>query len=247
VTTGVLLLHGSSGKPDLDRVKVLAAEGFEVVAPQWFDGRICEVPLESFPLDELAGRVDRLCVMGISRGAEAALLLGTLDDRIDAVVALSPSAYVWGWIEPGSDGTNVQRSTWTWRGVPLPFVPYDEKWAPDDDPPSYVGHYRQSLRAFPEQARAAEIPAERFRGDLLLVAGGDDRLWPSLDFARQIAARRGELPTKVLTSPAAGHRPLFPGERPKAGGQRMARGGTDEADRAFGAKVWPELISVLRG
>lgn len=242
MTTGVLLLHGSSGKPDLDRKRLLENAGFDVVAPQWFDGRLCEIPLESFPLDELAGRVDRLCVMGISRGAEAALLLGTLDDRIDAVVALSPSAYVWGWVADG-----LQRSTWTWRGEPLPFVPYDDEWAPDDDPPSYLSLYRQSLQVFPDQAKAAEIPAERFRGDLLLVAGGDDRLWPSLDFARQLEARRAGLPTEVLTSPEAGHRPVFPGEQPKAGGQRMARGGSDEADQAFGAAVWPRILSALNG
>jgi len=47
VTTGILLLHGSSGKPDLGRVKILEAEGFDVVAPQWFDDRISEIPLES--------------------------------------------------------------------------------------------------------------------------------------------------------------------------------------------------------
>lgn len=242
MTTGVLLLHGSSGRPDLDRKRLLEDKGFEVVAPQWFDGPLREIPLESFPLDELAGRVDRLCVMGISRGAEAALLLGTLDDRIDAVVALSPGAYVWGWVEDG-----LQRSAWTWRGEPLPFVPYDEDWVPDDDPPAYLGLYRQSLQVYPEQARAAEIPAERFRGELLLVAGGDDRLWPSLDFARQLEARRGDLPTEVLTSPDAGHRPLFPGEEPKAGGRRMARGGSDEADRALGTAVWPHILSALRG
>lgn len=247
MTTGVLLLHGSSGKPDLGRVKILEAEGFDVVAPQWFDDRISEIPLESFPLDELAGRVDRLCVMGISRGAEAALLLGTIDNRIDAVIALSPGAHAWGWIDNAPDGTTAQTSPWTWRGEPLPFVPFDECWTPDGDPPSYVGHYQQSLRTFPEEAEAAQIPAERFGGDLLLMAGGDDQLWPSMEFAKQIALRRGTLITQVLISGQAGHRPLFPGEEARAGGQRMARGGSDEADRAFGTQAWPHLVRFLKG
>jgi esterase/lipase len=34
VTTGILLLHGSSGKPDLDRVRILEAEGYDVVVPR---------------------------------------------------------------------------------------------------------------------------------------------------------------------------------------------------------------------
>jgi hypothetical protein len=99
MTTGILLLHGSSGTPHLDRVAVLSQLGADVVAPQWFDQStgICEIPLESFlvHLDALAARVDRLCVMGTSKGAEAALLLGTLDDRIDAVLCMAPAAHVW--------------------------------------------------------------------------------------------------------------------------------------------------------
>lgn len=113
--------------------------------------------------------------------------------------------------------------------------------------PSYVGYYQQSLRMFPEQAEAAQIPAERFGGDLLLMAGGDDHLWPSVKFAKQIALRRGTLITQVLISGQAGHRPLFPGEEPNAAGQRMARGGSDEADRAFGAQAWPHVVRVLKG
>ena len=103
-----------------------------------------EVPLESFPLDELAERNDRLVVMGSSWGAEAALLLGALDERVDAVVAFAPSAYVWGrFVEDGR-----QRSAWTWQGEPLPFVPFDLDWKADDDPPSYIGWYRQSLEVY---------------------------------------------------------------------------------------------------
>jgi pimeloyl-ACP methyl ester carboxylesterase len=242
VTTGVLLLHGSSGKPDLDRMRILQAAGYDVVAPQWFDGPISEIPLESFPLDELAARNDRLVVMGMSYGAVAALLLGTLDERIDAVVALSPGAHVWAWI-----GDGEQTSMFTRRGEPLPFVPFDLDWQPTDDPPSYLGLYRQSLQRYADQAEAAQIPTERFKGELLLLAGGDDQLWPSVRFAEQIALRRGNLLTRVLISGNAGHRLVFPGEEVKTAGRRMARGGTEEADRAFGAQAWPDVDRVLAG
>jgi pimeloyl-ACP methyl ester carboxylesterase len=242
MSTGILLLHGSSGQPDLDRARILEEQGYDVLAPRWFDERISEIPLESFPLDELAARNDRLVVMGMSRGAEAALLLGTRDDRIDAVVAIAPSAYVWGWIENGE-----QTSAWTWQGEPLPFVRFDLDWQPDADPPSYVGYYRQSLERCPAGAEAARIPAERFKGDLLLVAGGDDQVWPSVEFAEQIALRRGGLETRALIGARAGHRFVFPKEQPKAGGQAMARGGSDEADSALGAQAWPDLLKVLAG
>jgi pimeloyl-ACP methyl ester carboxylesterase len=79
--------------PDLDRARILQAGGYDVLAPKWTVSS--EVPLESFPLDKLADSNDRLVVMGTSYGAEAALLLGALDKRVDAVIAFAPSAYVW--------------------------------------------------------------------------------------------------------------------------------------------------------
>ncbi|TDU90991.1 esterase/lipase [Kribbella voronezhensis] len=242
MSTGILLLHGSSGVPDLDRARILAAQGYDVLAPKWFDERVSEIPLESFPLDELAARNDRLVVMGTSFGAEAALLLGTVDDRIDVVVAQAPSAYVWGWIEDG-----VQTSHWSCRGEPLPFVPFDLDWRPDGDPPSYVDSYRSRLRKFPAEAAAAQIPIEQFEGDLVLIAGGDDKVWPSVEFAEQIALRRGSLDTRMMVDAQAGHRIVFPGEQPKVGGQTMARGGSEQADRAFGAQIWADLLKTLAG
>ncbi|MFI7062136.1 acyl-CoA thioester hydrolase/BAAT C-terminal domain-containing protein [Kribbella sp. NPDC050124] len=240
MSTGVLLLHGSSGTPDLERARILEAEGYDVLAPQWFDARISEIPLESFPLDELTERNDRIVVMGVSRGAEAALLLGALDERVDAVIALAPTAYVWAWNDAGH-----QTSAWTWQGEPLPFVPLDLSWQPDDDPPSFTPWYRQSLERYGAEAEAARIPVERIRGEVLLTAGGDDRVWPSVEFAERIASARNHLPTRIIAAARAGHRLIFPGETPKAGGQRMARGGTGEADRELGALAWRDVRRVL--
>ncbi|TDW65844.1 alpha/beta fold hydrolase [Kribbella pratensis] len=235
--TGVLLLHGSSGTPDVQRARLLEAEGYDVLAPRWTVTH--EVPLESFPLDELAARNDRLVVMGSSWGAEAALLLGALDERVDMVVAFAPSAYVWGRVL--EDGT--QRSAWTWQGEPLPFVPFDQDWKAEDDPPSFTGLYRRSLLSAAEEAR---IPVERI-GDVLLIAGGDDKVWPAVEFAEEIVRRRGERPTRLLIGPEAGHRPVLPGEEPKSAGQRMARGGTEAADRELGARAWDEIRNLLAG
>ncbi|MGW6282441.1 acyl-CoA thioester hydrolase/BAAT C-terminal domain-containing protein [Kribbella sp. NPDC055071] len=243
--TGVLLLHGSSGVPDLDRARILQAEGYDVLAPQWTVSS--EVPLESFPLDKLADSNDRLVVMGTSFGAEAALLLGALDDRVDSVIAFAPSAYVWARFGEGG----VQRSAWSWRGEPLPFVPFSLDWQADDDPPSFTGWYRRSLEQYRglEQydAEPARIPVERIRGEVLLVAGGDDKVWPAVEFADEITRRRGELPTRTVSLAAAGHRVVLPGEEPKTAGQRMARGGTEAADRELGALAWDDVRRVLAG
>jgi hypothetical protein len=255
--TGVLVLSGSSGRVEAPRARLLAAAGVSAALTyQWFGApgtpdTIWEYPLEAFApaIDRLAADGDRVVLLGTSKTAEAFLLLATEDPRVDAVVAVAPSHVAWANVGPGPDGElRPQHASWSRGGAPLPFVPYDDEADISGDPPEYVGLYRRSLAVAPaDTLAAATIPVERFFGDVLLVAGGDDRLWPSLDAARAIEARRAayDLPTTVVSHPDAGHRVVLPGEPVATGGLQLARGGTEEADRALGRLVWPELLRVL--
>ena len=248
--TGVVLAAGSSGRVDVDRAQVLADAGAAVLAIRWFGGPgqpagPYGVPLEIFvgALDLLAPDCDRLALVGTSFGAEASLIVAALDQRVDAVVAFAPSAYVWG----GHDGDRWT-SHWTWHGEPLPFLPFVEGWEPDSDPPAFRSFYARSVEASaPELVGAASIPVERIRGSVVLVAGGDDQVWPAVDFAHEIADRRtaAGLATDVVTHPDAGHRTILPGEAVVGGGQPMLRGGTEDADRALGELAWPAIRSVV--
>ncbi|WP_207556061.1 acyl-CoA thioester hydrolase/BAAT C-terminal domain-containing protein [Intrasporangium flavum] len=254
--TGVLVLSGSSGRVEAPRARLLAAAGASAaLSYKWFGApgtpeAIWEYPLESFgpAIDRLAADCDRVVLLGTSKTAEGFLLLASDDPRVDAVVALAPSHVVWANVGPGPDGElRPQHASWSRGGEPVPFVPYDDDYEVAGDPPEFVGLYRHSLEAAADRVVAATIPVERFFGDVLLVAGGDDRLWPALESARAIEARRSEagLPTTVVSHPDAGHRVVLPGEPVPAGGMRMARGGTEEADRALGLRAWPELLRVL--
>jgi pimeloyl-ACP methyl ester carboxylesterase len=244
--TGVLVLSGSSGRVEEQRCRVLAEAGATAASYRWFGETVDRVPLESFdePLSTLHERCDRLVVLGTSRGAEAALLLGARHVEVDAVVAVSPSDVAWAALCQ----ERPQRSAWTSAGEPLPFVPYDDGWEPDTDPPEYVGMYEPSLETYADRVPAARIPVERIAGEVLLVAGGDDRLWPSCDFAERIAERRSAsgLRTELLTHPRAGHRVLLPGEAPHPP-SHLVHGGSPEADAALGALVWPHLEALLAG
>jgi uncharacterized protein len=243
--TGVLVLSGSSGRVETARCGVLADAGATAASYRWFGETVDRVPLESFDeaLAVLHGRCERLVVLGTSKGAEAALLLGAVHDEIDAVVAISPSDVVWAALSQ----ERPQRSSFTRGGEPLSFVPYDDAWVPDTDPPEFVGMYEQSLATYADRVPAARIPVERIAGEVVVVAGGDDRLWPSLDLAERVVRRReaAGLATTLVTHPDAGHRVLLPPEEPPAS-SHLVHGGTPEADAELGRLLWPHLVRLIR-
>ena len=86
--TGVLVLSGSSGRVESARCDVLAGLGATAASYRWFGETVDRVPLESFeePLASLHERCDRLVVLGTSKGAEAALLLGALHPEILSLI-----------------------------------------------------------------------------------------------------------------------------------------------------------------
>ena len=247
---GALVLAGSSGRVDSDRAERLARNGVVAESIQWFGGTgqhdgPWEIPLELFleRVARLAEDCDRVVVVGTSFGAEAALLTGAYSPHVDAVVAFAPTDVVWA----GVRGDGTVTSHWTLDGVPLPYMPFDETWESDDHIPAFVGLYESSRKRFPERLEPATIPVERIE-QVVLVAGGDDQVWPALEMAERISTRREEhgLDTVLVTDPEAGHRTVLPGEPAVAGGMRMRRGGTDASDRRLGATAWPHIEGVLQ-
>ena len=249
---GVVVLHGSSGRPDVTRTRLFAAKGAVALAMRWFGGEgqsptIHQIPLETFiratdKLIELG--CSRIAFIGTSRGAEAALLTAIEDPRIDVVIAISPSSVAWqgdGW---------PPASSWTRNGAPLPFVHYDVEHLPKAGPDgliAYRKYFELSLARFGDEIPAASILIEKTRARVILVAGGDDALWLSDRFARSLsdrlaAARKSPI---LVMHPKAGHRVLLPGENtPRS--TINAHGGNDEADRALGSAAWVAISEVLR-
>lgn len=248
--TAVLVLAGSSGRVETARAELLARSGAVAESIRWFGGPgqqpgPWEVPVELFQerVAELRTVADRVMILGTSFGAEAALITAAHTREVDAVIAFAPTDVVWAGLRPEGG----QTSHWTLAGAPLPYLPFVEDWRPDTDPLAYHDLYRISWeRAEPERRTAATIPVERIP-HLLLVAGGDDRVWPSTDHAARIAERRrtAGLETMIISTPDAGHRTILPGEPIATGGQAMARGGTPEADAALGEQAWPKIIDLL--
>lgn len=246
--TAVLLLAGSSGRIETERADLLATHGARVRAIRWFGGvgqrpAPHEVPIELFieQLDLLRQDSDRVAIFGTSFGAEAALVTASVHPT-DVAIAVAPSSVVWSGL-----ADDRWSSHWTLDGIPLPAVPFDSSWEPATDPPAYRSLYESSIERHPDLAAAAAIRAEDILGQVILVAGGDDQVWPSVAFTERLALRRtaAGLDTVVVTHPAAGHRLALPGETAVVGGHAMARGGSAAADIELGALAWPEIVRSL--
>ncbi|MFT4234409.1 MAG: acyl-CoA thioester hydrolase/BAAT C-terminal domain-containing protein [Microbacterium sp.] len=206
------------------------------------------MPLETFTaaLDLLAVECDRLAIIGLSYGAEAALLTAIRDPRLVSVIAIAPTDVVWeGAIQHDDDPA---RSKWTWHGEPVPFVPLDRTWESESEPPSFTPFYEQSRSVATEEVvAAATIPVEQFHGELVLIAGGDDQVWNSAAHAGAIAARREGhgLSTTVIEDPDAGHPVVLPGENPANPARAYLVGGDAGAPERLGALAWPSIQRAL--
>ena len=247
------MLAGSSGRIDTARVDMLTERGVTALGLRWFGGEglppvPAQVPLEflSEALDALADECDRLVAVGLSYGAEAALLMATRDPRLDGVIALAPSDVAWE--GQASNDDDPALSKWTYGGQGIPFVPIDRTWQPAAGKPAFVELYEQSrLVAGPAIVEAATIPVELIRGDLVLVAGGDDKVWPSFMMAQRIKDRRDSagLVTTVVADAAAGHPVVLPGEAFAALERPYLVGGDSDAPVRLGRAAWPAIARVL--
>ncbi len=207
----VVMLNGSDGGlPSAADADDLAVVGFPTLSlayfknwngqPEGVPASLNEIPLEYFfgALNWLARQPEvdrrRIVVMGQSRGAELALLLGTLRPELAGVIAYSPSAWVWGGV-PDRPGVPQTRPAWTIAGRPVPFR--------DSGADPAVPMREWFRRAGP--VPAARIAVERIRGRVLLVSGLDDRVWPSDQFADELAARLPARRVQSLKFADAGH------------------------------------------
>jgi dienelactone hydrolase len=175
---GVLVLGGSEGGLPARRAAWLASHGFAALALAYFRFEDLPQDLAGIPLEyfgraltwmanrpEIAG--DRIAVVGVSRGAELALQLGSMFPRIRAVVAYSPANVRY----PACCGFTPVPYAWTWKGNGLAFRPVRP---------------RAALTAM---AMQAEIEVERIQGPVLLISGDADRVWDSKSMADSIVAR----------------------------------------------------------
>jgi len=270
----VIVLGGSGGGYDLDKAAVLARHGFATLSlayfgmpglPPWLH----RVPLEYFAraLAWLDGQPEvdarRIGVLGVSRGAELALLLSSTFPEICAVAAYAPSAVAWG--SGGRDkATGEIIPCWTRGGEAVPFAPLPLRGFMARSavpvgllrrPVKFRNLFFMALRNR-NAIKRAQIPVEQTHGPILLISGGDDHVWPASRMAEMICARlrarNFSHSVEHLHYPKAGHELRYPflptsarTTRPAGFKFAISFGGTAEADAEAQRDAWRRALAFF--
>jgi acetyl esterase/lipase len=270
-----MVVSGSDGGQLDHAASLLAAHGYAVLSLGYFGvedrpANLHHIDLEYFEqaLDWMAVQPevegDRIIVIGLSRGGELALQLGSMFPRIAGVVAGSPCGIRQAGItKRNSDFT---KPAWMYGGTALPYLParfnlrrFLQFYA--------VFVFRRPLRLRPvferllrkhDQVAAATIHVERIKGPVLLISGSGDELWPSQRFAELVMGRLSEeerpYADEHLRYPGAGHFVCFPYALPSLPPMTrmspvpvftMDFGGTRAANAGSARDSWPEILRFL--
>lgn len=273
---GVIVLGGSDGGNLWQFVAAfLAARGFVALSLPYFayedlPTELIEIPLEYFAeaIEWIADRPGvggaRVGALGLSRGGEAALLLGASFPEIAAVVALVPSGVTGGGI--GADYSAMARSAWTLNGIPFQVFPPPGDAATFQDVQAAMAAGRpfagasgilRALQAVGERIDDAAIPVERTKGAIFMMSGEDDQLWASTRLTEiaekrleakafryphehrryQYAGHFGCLLPNLPTTSNSGFHPVIP--------LSLAFGGTPKGNAAASADLWPHVVRFL--
>lgn len=182
----VVVLGGSSGRLNENHSEMLASNGIVAFSLAYFSAEGLSATLDEVPVELVSQAIEyldkhkyfkasRFGVLGVSRGAELALLAATQETKIQAVVGLVPSSVAW----HGQTG----EAAWTVNKRAVPTLSFDR-------------HAEESLMTRVHKALAdtqkreqASIPVEHINGAVLLVSAKHDHIWPSEWMAKQMIQR----------------------------------------------------------
>lgn len=270
----VIVLGGSGGGYDLDKAALLSRHGFATLALAYFGVPGLPHWLHRVPLEYLERAIawlgaqdeidaERIGVLGVSRGAELALLAASRFLQIRAVAAYAPSAVAWS--SGGRDKSSGETiPCWTWKGEAIPFAPLPlRKFIARSAipvgllrrPVRFRNLFRSALRNR-QAVRQGMIPVEKACGPIMLIAGGDDCVWPASRMAEMIVARLGACgfshTVEHVNYPQAGHALRYPFMPTTV---RMSRsrgmkfpillGGTATADAHAQEDAWQRTIAFF--
>jgi len=202
----LILLGGSEGgkmwSEQPEAVEQFVRMGYAVLSLGYFAAEGLPAGLRAIPLEYFQRAFDWLDaqegvitgqhhVLGVSRGAELALLLAGRFPQVRSVIAIAPSSVVFPGPPTGlPDALRGQHSAWSEQGQEIPFVPVPFSWT------TLQGMINgKRTRMFEEALKnktavdTAGIPVENICGNVLLESFTQDQIWPSALMAEQIVTR----------------------------------------------------------
>lgn len=194
----IVFLGGSAGGlgNEMD-LKSLALNGYAVFSLAYFKEAGLSNKLENIPLEYFENafewlktkpQVDtsKLLLLGVSRGAELALLLGSNYPEVKGVIAYSPSCFVL----PNATEVNNDTLTasWTLKNKPVPFAPI-RKFEENHDKTINYKTYIKPLLVENNLQEDYIIKVENIKGPILLISGAQDLVWPSSKMSSRIEER----------------------------------------------------------
>jgi len=202
---GIIILNGSGGTKWTSMAQRLAHHGHSVLALSYFnrgtDNGIVPNSLEMIPLEyfdapkawlkkQKETSNDGVILIGLSKGAELALVLSAHDSDYSGVIGLSPSTVVWAGIPKKMSTIMSAPSSWSYKGKGLPFVPYVtmsnllKTGLKDKTSDRHIA----SIAAY-NNVEKALINVEKIDSSILVLSGGRDDMWPANEMAANICER----------------------------------------------------------
>lgn len=125
----------------------------------------------------------KIAIIGGSRGADLALLVGSYYKDIKCVVGIVASNVTF----PGNTN-HFTTSTWTFQKKELPFVPVNEESVPFLIKRNLRGAFEAMLKDSIAESNAF-IKVEKINGPILLVSATKDEICPSTPMAEKMIER----------------------------------------------------------
>jgi hypothetical protein len=176
----------------------LASRGFNVLSVPFFGEKDLPEKLSRIPLEYFekvfawlakhpvtAGKEFR--ILGMSKGAEAALLLASRYPFIHRMVLWAPHAYCFQGIAFKNE------SSWTYQGTELPYIELKNRWVFENmlscmvknEPFGFTHTFKKGLSRA-KNKESARIKVENAQADLLMVTSTDCGMWNTYDGCREI-------------------------------------------------------------
>ncbi|NNE02927.1 MAG: hypothetical protein HKN52_07155 [Eudoraea sp.] len=248
----IILLGGSGGGLSwASRMgALLADEGYATMALAYFNEEKLPKNLAQIPLEYIENAINelirknyidenRIGILGYSKGAELALLMASRNSEIKCIAAIAPGSAVFQGFKPPKFPV---LSSWSLNGEDLEFVPnaYDKRFFETYDG-MYLWYRTLSQH---DKVEKASIPVENIHGDILLVSGVKDKIWPSTYMSEQIISRlniaKFENNYEHIALPFAGHGIAEPPGHPTTSlSSRL--GGTAYGNAKAREVVWESL------